>query len=304
MKSKLFLRFGQVFAVVALLASGASAAETPPLKWQPWTDQIFEQAKRENRFVILNLHAVWCHWCHVMEEKTYRDPDVVKLLQGKYLTVEVDADGRPDLANRYEDYGWPATVVFAPDGSEIVKRRGFLPPGEMASLLQAIIDDPSPGPSVQPEKAITFAKEATLPKALRAEFDEAIREKYDPKEGSWGDGQKYLEWDNTEYCLSRAIAGEQRAAEMVRQTLMAQRGLLDPVWGGVYQYSTDGDWVHPHFEKLIQFQSENLRIYSLAYALWNEPMYEETARAIWGYGRAFLTSPEGAFYVSQNADLI
>lgn len=304
MKSKLFLRFAQIFAALILLAGGAGAAETPPLKWQPWTDQIFEQAKRENRFVILNLHAVWCHWCHVMEEKTYRDPDVLKLLQSKYLTVEVDADGRPDLANRYEDYGWPATIVFAPDGSEIVKRRGYLPPGEMASLLQAIIDDPSPGPSVRPEKAITFSKEAALPKELRAEFEEAIRGAYDHKEGSWGDAQKFLDWDNTEYCLSRAIAGDKQAAEMARQTLKAQRRLLDPVWGGVYQYSTDGDWVHPHFEKLIQFQSENIRIYSLAYALWNEPEHAETARAIWGYVRAFLMSPEGGFYVSQNADLI
>src|SRR4051812_47416862 len=115
MKSTPLFRLAQILAALALLAGRAAAAETPPLKWQPWTDQIFEQAKRENRFVIMNLHAVWCHWCHVMEEKTYRDHDVIALLQSKYLTVEVDADARPDLANRYEDYGWPATIVFGPD---------------------------------------------------------------------------------------------------------------------------------------------------------------------------------------------
>ncbi len=289
---------------VALGASPATAAEGEGLKWVPWSEQVFAQAKKEQRFVILNLHAVWCHWCHVMEETTYRDPQVIKLLHAKYITVQVDADQRPDLANRYEDYGWPATIVFAPDGSEIVKRRGYLEPEEMSSLLQAIIDDPTPGPSVQPEKKITYAKEATLPAALRTELEAALPEGYDEKESSWGTSQKYLDWDNTEYCLTRALQGDRQAAKMARETLKGQLHLLDPAWGGVYQYSTDGDWVHPHFEKLMQFQSENLRVYALAYALWGETEHLQTAQKIHGYLRDFLTSPEGAFYVSQDADLV
>src|SRR3954470_23348626 len=119
--SKFFFRL-LAFSLLSLLAftAAARAAEAAPLKWQPWSDAAFAQAKREQKFVILNLHAVWCHWCHVMEDKTYRDPAVVALLKSKYVLVEVDADSRPDLSNRYEDYGWPATIVFAPDGSEIV----------------------------------------------------------------------------------------------------------------------------------------------------------------------------------------
>jgi uncharacterized protein len=114
------------------------------IDWQPWSDSVFAQAKKEGRFVLLNLGAVWCHWCHVMDEITYQDPMVVELIRSHYVAVWVDEDLRPDLANRYEDYGWPATIVLGADKGEIVKRRGYIPPRPMASMLQAIIDDPRP----------------------------------------------------------------------------------------------------------------------------------------------------------------
>ena len=128
------------------------------IDWQPWSDAVFAQAKKEGRFVLLNLGAVWCHWCHVMDEITYRDPKVIELIRSHYVAVLVDEDSRPDLSNRYEDYGWPATIVFGADRGEIVKRRGYIPPRPMASMLQAIIDDPTPGPSVVPEGDLTQVK--------------------------------------------------------------------------------------------------------------------------------------------------
>jgi uncharacterized protein len=91
---------------------------------------------------------------------------------------------------------------------------------------------------------------------------------------------------------------------MARETLDAQRKLIDPVWGGVYQYSTDGDWDHPRFEKIMQMQAENLRIYAQAYTVWKDPAYLQAARQIRDYLRNFLTSPDGAFYTSQDADLV
>src|SRR5437773_10367860 len=105
-----------------------SAVKQTPLKWQPWSDAVFAEAEREHRFVLLDLEAVWCHWCHVMDETTYKDPQVTKLLNSRYILVKVDQDSRPDLSNRYEDYGWPATVVFGAGRHEIVKRQGYLPP--------------------------------------------------------------------------------------------------------------------------------------------------------------------------------
>src|ERR1700685_1426465 len=107
-----------------LCFSLAAPAAEPALNWMPWSDSLFAQAKQQNKFVLLDLEAVWCHWCHVMDQTTYADNDVRRLIGEKYIAVKVDQDSRPDISNRYEDYGWPATVVFNPSGQEIVKRRG------------------------------------------------------------------------------------------------------------------------------------------------------------------------------------
>jgi hypothetical protein len=138
----------RVLLAAALLAGAAPADAADAIAWQPWSQEAFAAAGREHKFVIMDLEAVWCHWCHVMDETTYRDPGVIALMGSHYIALRVDQDSRPDLSNRYEEYGWPATIVFAADGSEIVRRRGYLTPAQMASMLQAIIDDPSPGPSV------------------------------------------------------------------------------------------------------------------------------------------------------------
>src|SRR5580692_11474645 len=150
----------RILSFLILLATAAPSsipAETSPrskahLDWQPWSEAVFTQAKQEKRFVLLDLEAVWCHWCHVMDETTYQDSQVRTLINQQYIAVRVDQDADPALAARYQDYGWPATVVLAADGSEIVKRRGYLAPEAMASLLAAIIKDPSPGPSVLAEE--------------------------------------------------------------------------------------------------------------------------------------------------------
>ena len=296
------LVFASGFAFLCLRESGAG--EAGKIRWQPWSDSIFEQAQREHRFVLLDLEAVWCHWCHVMDAQTYADPQVIALIDGHYLPVKVDQDSRPDLADRYEDYGWPATIVFNRDGSEIVKRQGYLPPKLMASMLQAIIDDPSPGPSITKEPAIEPQSDPGLTSEARARLEQVLRDDYDQKNHGWGTVQKFLDWDIIEFCLEQTIAGNHEFEAMARETVDAQRQLIDPVWGGVYQYSTDGDWEHPHFEKIVQFQAENLRIYSEAYALWKDPAYLQAAMKIHHYLRDFLTSPDGAFYTSQDADLV
>ena len=95
---------------------GAAAApdQVEPIFWQSWSTDAFAQARREHKFVLLDLQAVWCHWCHVMDGTTYRDPRVMSLLEDRFVTVKVDQDSRPDLASRYEEFGWPATVIYAP----------------------------------------------------------------------------------------------------------------------------------------------------------------------------------------------
>lgn len=281
-----------------------SAEAVQTVKWGPWTDDIFERAKAEKKFVILDLEAVWCHWCHVMDESTYANPQVAKLITSKFIAVRVDQDSRPDLSNKYEEYGWPATIIFNSDGTELAKRSGFIQPQDMASLLQAIIQDPTPGPSAQPKAKINYTTSTALPDGLRNELVQKNLNGYDTKYGSWGNSQKYLDWDSVELSLERAKRGDARAASMAKFTLDQQTNLLDPVWGGIYQYSTDGDWRHPHFEKIMQIQGENLRIYALGYEQFGNPKHLQTAKAIYKYLSSFLMSPDGAFYTSQDADIV
>ncbi len=292
-------------AVLVASAPGAvSGAESAPvIQWQPWSEEIFARARRKNKFVLMDLEAVWCHWCHVMEETTYRDPAVVALINSRYLAVRVDQDSRPDLSNRYEDYGWPATVVFAPDGSEIVKKQGYIPPARMASMLQGIIDDPAPikdGTGAETPAGITDASRPERRAALRTQLHDG----YDAAQGGWGFSHKVLDWDAVEFAMREAARGDKPAEAKARTTLQLQRKLLDPVWGGVYQYSVGGNWDEPHFEKIIQMQAENLRIYALAHARWGDAGYLDTARAIHRYLRTFLTSPDGVVYTSQDADVV
>ncbi len=288
--------------VILLLGARAFGSSASLVDWKPWTDDVFTQAKTENRFVLLYLEAVWCHWCHVMDEKTYRDPKVVALVKARYLPVRVDQDSRPDLSLRYEEYGWPATVVFDGAGQEIVKRRGYIEPDRMANLLQAIIDDPSPGPSVEAEKPWTVPTGVFLSAELEGKLRGYHKDNYDKKYGGWGERHKFMDWDLAEWAILSARQGDREEEKRVRATLNLQQKLLDPVWGGIYQYSAEG-WNEPHFEKLIRFQAENIRLYSLAYALWGEKAHLKTAEAIARYVHEFLTSPEGGFYVSQDADL-
>jgi uncharacterized protein YyaL (SSP411 family) len=295
--------------VVTLAFGAAAAPDAPPIAWQGWSQTAFQQAKAEHKFVLLDLGTQWCHWCHVMDDTTYKDPTVLKLLAEKYIALKVDADSRPDLSDRYEDYGWPATVVFAPGGSEIVKRRGYLAPDEMASMLQAIIKDPTPGPSIVAAQTPHYTDQTSLSDPIRQELLKRYSEAYDTKNGSWGHVQKYLDWDGVEWAMRQArhgnTAAEKMTAEhMARQTLDAQLNLLDPAWGGVYQYSTDGDWQHPHFEKIMQMQAENLRIYSLAWSQFHDPRYLAAAQSIHHFLINFLRSPDGAFYTSMDADLV
>jgi len=282
-------------------ATATHPADAGPIKWVSYSDDVFAQARREHKFVLLDLEAVWCHWCHVMDQTTYSDPQVRKLIGTQYIAVRVDQDSRPDLSSRYENYGWPATVVFAADGSEIVKRQGYIAPASMASMLRAIDRDPTPGPSIEKAAAISANNASALSPDVRKTLIDRLNTAYDDRLGAWGDSQKFLSWDNVEYCMVHA--SDPRYQKMARQTLTAQLQLLDPAWGGVYQYSTNGDWQHPHFEKIMQMQAENLRIYSQAYALWHHGDDLRAVQAIQRYVRTFLTNSDGAFYASQDADL-
>jgi len=282
----------------------AAGSPTAKIDWQPWSDSVFERAARENRFVLLDLEAVWCHWCHVMDEVTYSDPKVVALIKSRYIPVRVDQDARPDISRRYENYGWPATVVFNAEGGEIVKRRGYLAPPLMISMLEEIIVDPSPVKYGDEETIAKFADNPLLSPKVRQSLERGFYETHDPKLGGQKQPQKFIDHDTVEYGLLRAGQGDKKAEEMTRRTLTAALKIMDPAWGGMYQYSTDSDWDHPHFEKIMAMQAEPLRLYAVAYGQFGDAKYLQAVRDFHRYVTTFLRSPEGAFYTSQDADLV
>jgi uncharacterized protein YyaL (SSP411 family) len=115
---------------LAALLLGFAAAQAAPIDnkdgfWSEWSDATFERAAAEKKFVIVSLQSWWCPWCHVMNRDTWADPDVRAVLKDHFIPVVVDQDSRPDISQRYERWGWPATIIFGPDGAEIVKLRGF-----------------------------------------------------------------------------------------------------------------------------------------------------------------------------------
>jgi len=309
------------------VAGNSIASDKAAIKWQVFGSAVFSLAKRENKLVLLDLEAVWCHWCHVMAETTYKDPAVVKILQSKYLTVRVDQDSRPDLSNKYEQYGWPATIIFDADGRELVKQSGYVEPETMRRLLKDTIAraakiDSTPLRAAAAPTAPTASAPATaltVPSGLAAPpgksdyiglapADKEILIKkhndgYDTKNGGWGSYQKFLDFDSVEYGLSRALCGDKQEKDRVCAALDGELNLLDPAFGGLYQYSTDGDWQHPHFEKVMAIQTEAIRLYCQAYLFYKDQKYLDAARKIEHFLSEFLSSDEGAFYTSQDADL-
>lgn len=286
---------------VAAAVTPAPADSNAPA-WQDWSPAAFARARSEHKLVLLDMAAVWCHWCHVMDEKTYSDPAVLAELKQHYITLRVDQDARPDLANRYRDYGWPATIILSADGRDLVKRAGYIPADEFRALLAQTARKPV---AETAEAVVTrFAGSPLLTPALRAELTRKHHDSHDDQLGGLRQGMKYLERDSVEYALMRAAGGDAVEARRARQTLDAALALLDPVWGGFYQYSTHGDWQHPHFEKIMPVQAGYLRLYALAWAQYHDPRHARAATATMNYLANFLSAPDGSFLVSQDADLV
>lgn len=279
---------------------GPSAAPKEALAWASLDAATFARAKAEQRFVVIDGSAEWCHWCHVMEATTYHDPEVRKLLDARFIAVKVDVDSRPDFEERYVDWGWPATVLMTADGTEIGKYKGYLAPEKFLEILQGVVD----GEAAKSASGSDAAKDGgpTLPLTpaqladARARVQKQLDEYWDAPQGGWGIKQKApVAWDN-----AWALVHQQDRA---LYTLAGQRGIIDPIWGGVCQYSTDGDWQHPHYEKLMTVQAGAIANYAQAYAVTHDKTWLSTALMVRSFVDAFMTSPEGGFETTMDADL-
>jgi len=293
--------------LLLLLLAPPAHSETPPLPWQKWSPALFERAARENKYILLHMAAVWCHWCHVMEGTTYRDPSIQKTILEKFIPVRVDQDSDPELSYRYEDWGWPATVMLDKDGNEIFKRRGYIPPELFAKLLAAVIEDPSALPSLAAGTAVD-ADAAGLSDGRRARTETLLLQGYDRVHGGFGEAQRFLHGDTLEWALERSRPLKRNGADsevwqdVARRTLAGARRLIDPVWGGMFQYSEKLDWSGPHYEKLLNIQRDGIRSYVLAWEIGRDPADLRAAQDMARWLMDFMRSDSGAFYTSQDAD--
>jgi uncharacterized protein YyaL (SSP411 family) len=272
------------------------------------TAESFARARSEDRPIVLAIRAGWCHWCHVMEETTYRDPAVVALLEERFLVIGAEADARPDLAERYADYGWPATVLFTPDGREIVALRGYREPRVLEAILRAIARDQDAGRELGASldrRSLAASREAPASdlESVRAATTAQLDAMYDEREEGWGTPQKYPFAAPVEHALFRArVRGELEMGERAMRTLEQHARLIDPVWGGMFQYSEGGVWDRPHFEKIVPVQAGAIETFAAAYATTGDVRWLDRARAIARYLRERLRAEDGAFWTSQDAD--
>jgi uncharacterized protein YyaL (SSP411 family) len=298
-------------------------AKAPPLiSWQDWGEEAFRLAGTLDVPILLSISAVWCHWCHVMDQTTFADPEVISLITARFVPVRVDNDKRPDINARYNMGGWP-TVAFLTPAGEILGGGTYMPPAAFKEALQQTSDyyrdhkQEVQTRTVQMQEQRRKARQFSLPTV--GELTPAIIEQaytlaaaaYDPRYGGFGDAPKFPQVDVIELALARpvqqvpSVIGQPPALEIVVKTLraMAQGGLYDHELGGFFRYSTTSDWSVPHFEKMLEDNAGLLSTYLHAYQITNEALFRQVAEGIVSYVESTLRNQEqGYFYGSQDAD--
>jgi uncharacterized protein YyaL (SSP411 family) len=286
------------------------------LQWYAWGPEAFNRAQTEDKLIILDLTAVWCHACHVMDQTTYADPRVLAWLQAHFIAVRVDTDQRPDLEARYRTGGWPTTSLLLPTG-EILFQANSLEPDVMLELLQEaqeIYESEKEDLRQQAAQLWDRVKEnvqasqvpdGVLRHSMAGQSVEMMKQQFDAVNGGFRDHPKFFEPEAIQMALSYGFFEHDVAlTTMGLSTLDKQVALLDPVWGGFYRYAEQADWSQPHFEKMLTVQAQNLHNYVQAFQLTGDSEYKHIAMRIIEYVDAFLTDHQtGQFFESQDADV-
>lgn len=301
-----------------------------PVDWYPWGEEAFAKARKEDKPLFLSIGYSTCHWCHVMEKESFEDPEVAKLMNVTFVSIKVDREERPDIDKLYMSVcqmmtgggGWPLTILMTPDkkpfwaGTYIPKdsrfgRLGmldFVPrikemwlknrdqvvsvANEMITDLQWQLSTISGGDEDIGESTLKFAYEI-----LDGRFDE--------RDGGFGHAPKFPTPHVLRFLLRYwKRTGKEKALEMVEKTLQAIRrgGIYDHVGFGFHRYSTDPQWLLPHFEKMLYDQALLAMAFIEAYQATHNPEYRQTAQEIFSYVLRDMTSPEGGFYSAEDAD--
>jgi hypothetical protein len=318
---------------VNLLAGSASpylaAAADQPVRWHPWGAEAFARARAEDRPVLLDVGAAWCHWCHVMDRESYEDPALAEFLNASFVCVKVDRDERPDVDARYQraiqalagQGGWPLTAVLTPDGDAFYGGTYFPPEArwgrpsfrDVLGRVLAVWRDQRAQVANQAAavrrvvaESLAESREGEPAEAVLAEAEARIVAAFDPRHGGFGNQPKFPHPTALLFLLNRAAgSGSGGLREVIGRTLdaMASGGIHDQLGGGFHRYSVDERWVVPHFEKMAADNAELLRSYSEGWTAFREPEWEATARGVMRWVREVLEDPAGGYGASQDADV-
>jgi uncharacterized protein YyaL (SSP411 family) len=301
-----------------------------PIQWNEWGPEAFAAAQRENKPILLDIGAVWCHWCHVMDRESYDDPEVARIVNELFVAVKVDRDERPDIDSRYQvavsaisgQGGWPLTAFLTPDGKPFYGGTYF-PPNEsygrpsFKRVLQSISDayhqkntevvDQAQMVEVAISRAESFAGGSgdLSPKVIDAIVESALK-MFDPQNGGFGNAPRFPHPAVLDLLMDQyARSGDEKLREVFVPTLekMALGGVYDQLAGGFHRYSVDEHWIVPHFEKMCYDNSELLKNYAHAYQVTGSEFFAAVARDIIRWMDEWLSDRErGGFYASQDAD--
>lgn len=285
------------------------------INWRTWSRAAFEEARKSNRLILLSLSAVWCHWCHVMDETTYSNPEVIEFINKNFIPIRVDADRRPDIDGLYNQGGWPSTVVLTPDG-EILNGGTYIPPVRMLEMLKGTLEFYRNNKEHIKQRIIglqKLKKEKNQPEEKTEEdyvvvenIFKSLEENFDERYGGFDIGQKFPRPEVLEFLMIYYLIKPKKwVKKMILQSLdaMAMSRLYDHVEGGFFRYSVKRDWSAPHFEKMLDVNSALLKDYVIAYRLFNKRKYIEIARGVYDYLTGHLYDKDtGLFYGSQDAD--
>ncbi|MEO8457073.1 MAG: DUF255 domain-containing protein [Chloroflexota bacterium] len=284
------------------------------IQWREWTEDAFREAREANKPVLLSLSAVWCHWCHVMDETSYSNQGVIMFINEHYIPVRVDNDQRPDVNARYNMGGWPTTAFLTPDG-EILAGATYVPPEQMLEALPKVYTHfVSNGEEVSAKAIELRERRQRIYTTGRAELTPAIFEgvlksvtnAYDPLYGGFGEAPKFPHTDALDLLMyAHRRLGDPDAMHVARKTLemMYAGEIYDREWNGFFRYATRRDWSEPHYEKMLQDNAGLLHDACLLYRITGRDEHAEIARGIVTYIDWKLRDPErGCFYGSQDAD--
>jgi len=300
-----------------------------PVNWYPWSDQALEKARSEDKPILLSIGYAACHWCHVMAHESFEDPQTAYIMNENFINIKVDREERPDLDSIYMAAvvsitgggGWPLTVFLTPNGDPFYGGTYFPPEPRhgMPSFQQVLaavhnawinrrqeIFNTSSQLNNQIKKELPLVGNPELINlSLLTSAVNSLASQFDEREGGFGNAPKFPPSMTLEFLLFyHKLSGSRKALDMAEHTLtkMANGGIYDQIGGGFARYSTDNNWLVPHFEKMLYDNALLARVYLHAWQVTQNPYYRRVTIETLDYIVREMTHKSGGFYSSQDAD--